>query len=59
MSPYPNLNFPARAAAGAKVISHGRTIAFQVAEVAIPRHMFQEILQLIAELRPPPPPAPA
>jgi hypothetical protein len=30
-----------------------------VAEVAIPRQMFQEILRLIAELRPKPPPAPA
>ena len=39
--------------------SHGRTIAFQMAEVAHSRHMFQEILQLIAELRPAPPPAPA
>jgi hypothetical protein len=28
---------------GAKVISHGRSIAFQIAEVAIPRHVFQEI----------------
>ncbi len=28
---------------GAKVISHGRSIAFQIAEVAIPRHLFQEI----------------
>ena len=27
---------------GAKVVSHGRYIAFQMAEVAIPRHMFQE-----------------
>jgi len=44
---------------GAKVISHGRTVAFQMAEVAIPRHMFQEILRLIAELRPKPPPVPA
>jgi Transposase DDE domain group 1 len=44
---------------GAKVISHGRSIAFQMAEVAIPRQMFQEILRLIAELRPQPPPAPA
>ena len=44
---------------GAKVVSHGRYIAFQMAEVAIPRQMFQEILQLIAELRPQPPPAPA
>jgi hypothetical protein len=44
---------------GAKVVSHGRYIALQMAEVAIPRQMFQEILQLIAELRPKPPPAPA
>jgi hypothetical protein len=29
-----------------------------MAEVAIPRHLFQEILLLIAELRPKPPPAP-
>jgi hypothetical protein len=43
---------------GAKVISHGRTIAFQMAEGAISRQMFQEILRLIAELRPTPPPAP-
>ena len=42
---------------GAKVVSHGRYVAFQMAEVAIPRHMFQEILRLIAELRPQPPPA--
>ncbi len=44
---------------GAKVVSHGRYIAFQMAEVAIPRQMFQEILQLIPDLRPQPPPAPA
>jgi hypothetical protein len=44
---------------GAKVISHGRNTAFQMAEVAIPQQMFREILQLIAELRPKPPPAPA
>ena len=43
---------------GAKVVSHGRYIAFQMAEVAIPRQMFQDILRLIAELRPQPPPAP-
>src|SRR5262249_31312905 len=40
---------------GAKVVSHGRYVAFQMAEVAIPRRMFQEILRLIAELRPQPP----
>jgi hypothetical protein len=44
---------------GAKVVSHGRYVLFQMAEVAIPRQMFQEILRLIAELRPQPPPAPA
>ena len=44
---------------GAKVVSHGRYVAFQMAEVAFPRHIFQEILRLIAELRPQPSPAPA
>ena len=44
---------------GAKVVNHGRYVAFQMAEVAIPRQMFKEILRLIAELRPQPPPAPA
>jgi hypothetical protein len=39
---------------GAKVVSHARYIAFQMAEVAIPRDLFAEILQLIAELRQPP-----
>jgi len=33
----------------AKVVSHGRYIAFQMAEVAIPRHVFAELLRLIAE----------
>ena len=42
---------------GAKVVSHGRYVIFQTAEAAIPRQMFQEILQLIAELRSQPPPA--
>src|SRR5262245_62736427 len=42
---------------GAEVVSHGRYVAFQMAEVAIARQMFQEILRLIAELRPQPPPA--
>ena len=44
---------------GAKVISHGRYVAFQMAEVAIPRNLFANILQMIAQLRPPPDPAPA
>lgn len=44
---------------GAKVISHGRYVAFQMAEVAIPRHLFAGIPRLIAELRPAPDPSPA
>jgi hypothetical protein len=44
---------------GAKVVSHSRYVTFQMAEVAVPRQMFAEILQLIGELRPPPDPAPA
>src|SRR6266568_8732287 len=39
---------------GAKVVSYGRYVAFQMAEVAVPRQMFQEILSLIARLRAPP-----
>jgi len=42
---------------GAKVVSHARYVAFQLAEVAIPRALFAEILQMIAELRPPPIPS--
>ncbi len=44
---------------GAKVVSHGRYVAFQMAEVSVPRMLFAEILRLIAELRPPPDPAAA
>jgi hypothetical protein len=44
---------------GAKVVTHGRYVAFQMAEVAIPRNLFGDILRLIAELRPPPDPVPA
>jgi hypothetical protein len=39
---------------GAKVVSHGRYVAFQMAEVAIPRNLFTDIPRLIAESRPPP-----
>jgi hypothetical protein len=42
---------------GAKVVSHGRYVTFQMAEVAVPRQMFAEILSLIAQLRAPPAPA--
>jgi hypothetical protein len=44
---------------GAKIVSHGRYVAFQTADVAIPRQAFQEIFRLIVELRLQPRPAPA
>lgn len=42
---------------GAKVISHGRYITFQMGEVAVPRQMCQDILRLIARLLAPSAPA--
>ena len=44
---------------GAKVVSHGRYVAFQMAEVAITRNLFADILRFIAELRQPPDAVPA
>ena len=44
---------------GAKVVSHGRYVVFQLAEVAVPRALFAEILRRIERLRPQPPPLPA
>ena len=37
---------------GAKVVRHGRYVTFQMAEVAIPRHLFADILCRIDRLRP-------
>jgi hypothetical protein len=42
---------------GAKVVRHGRYSTFQMAEVAVSRQMFADILSLIARLRAPPAPA--
>ncbi len=42
---------------GAKVVSHGRYVTFQLAEGAVSRQMFADILSLIARLRAPPAPA--
>ena len=42
---------------GAKVVSHGRYVTFQMAEVAVSRQMFADMLALIARLRAPPAPA--
>ena len=39
---------------GAKVVRHGRYVTFQLAEVAISRSLFAEILRLIDRLRPAP-----
>jgi len=38
---------------GAKVVRHGCYVSFQMAEVAIPRNLFADILRMIAELRSP------
>ncbi len=37
---------------GAKIVRHGRSITFQMAEVMVPRDLFQKILDAIAALRP-------
>ena len=42
---------------GAKVVRHGRYVTFQLAEVAVPRSLFQKILRLIDGLRGRPAPA--
>jgi len=42
---------------GAKVVRHGRYVTFQLAEVAVPRNLFQKILGLINDLRRRPVPA--
>jgi hypothetical protein len=42
---------------GAKVVNHGRYVTFPMAEVAVSRQMFADMLALIARLRAPPAPA--
>ena len=44
---------------GAKVVRPGRYVAFQIAEVAMPKMLFAEILRLNSKLRPRLNPAPA
>jgi hypothetical protein len=39
---------------GAKIVRHGRSVTFQMAEVMVPRQLFQKILGAIAALRPSP-----
>ncbi len=42
---------------GAKVVLHGRYVTFQLAEVAVPKSLFQKFLGLIDDLRRRPVPA--
>jgi len=42
---------------GANVVRHGRYVTFQLAEVAMPRSLFQKILALIDDPRRKPVPA--
>ena len=44
---------------GARIVRHGRYVVFQLAEVAMPRALFADILRRIDDLRPRPPPLPA
>ena len=39
---------------GARVVGHARYAVFQMAEVAIPKNLFADILRMIGELRPSP-----
>ena len=41
---------------GARIVRHGRYVVFQLAEVAVPRALFADILNRIERLRPRPPP---
>ena len=40
---------------GARIVRHGRSITFQIAEVMVSRGLFRQILDAIAGLRPLPP----
>jgi hypothetical protein len=42
---------------GQEIVGHSRYVTFQLAEVAVSRQMFKDILMLIARLRAPPAPA--
>ena len=39
---------------GARIVRHGRSMVFQMAEVMVPRGMFREILAAVSALRPSP-----
>jgi hypothetical protein len=44
---------------GTRIVRHGRYVVFQLAEVAVLRALFAEILRRIDRLRPRSPPLPA
>ena len=44
---------------GARIVRHGRYVVFQLAEIAVLRSLFADILRRIDDLRPKPPPLPA
>ena len=41
---------------GGKIVRHGRYVTFQMAEIAVPRDLFADILSRIKRLRPKPAP---
>jgi hypothetical protein len=53
-TPEPIKDWSLTSVKGAKLVSHGRYVAFQMAEVTIPRNLFADILRLVAELWPAP-----
>jgi hypothetical protein len=40
---------------GARIVRHGRSVIFQMAEVAVPCTLFEQVLSTITALRPTPP----
>ena len=48
---------PDRRVLSARIVRHGRYVIFQLAEVAVPRTLFAEIVRRIDRLRGPPVPA--
>jgi hypothetical protein len=44
---------------GARIVRHGCYVVFQLAEVAVPRALFAEVMGRIDRLRPRPAPLPA
>ena len=54
-SPCPKCGSSRRSEYWGKVVTHARYVTFQMAEVAVPRKLFREILRRIRRLREPVP----